>query len=196
MTPCGLRPPRATSGRPVNRAKALQQARFDAALRSVQSQPNRNYVSNDVIQTPRDLAAQLVAHFRPTGRCLEPCRGEGAFFDLLPAGTEWSEILEGRDFLQRPAGPDRFDWIITNPPWSQIRAFLAHAMTLADNVVFLMTINHVWTKARVRDIEEAGFALKEIVLVDMPKSFPQSGFQLGAVHVARGWTGDVKISRV
>ncbi len=171
----------------------MQQLDFDAALRSVRSQPNRNYVSNDVIQTPRELAARVVAHFKPTGRCLEPCRGEGAFSDLLPKGSDWCEILAGRDFLALPVPAVPYDWIITNPPWSQIRKFLGHAMACADNVVFLMTINHVWTKARLRDISAAGFALKEIVMLDMPKNFPQSGFQLGAVHVARGWQGDVRI---
>ena len=41
------------------------------------------------------------------------------------------------------------DWIITNPPWSQIRRFLQHALSLADHVVFLFTINHLWTRARL-----------------------------------------------
>jgi hypothetical protein len=180
----------------------------------MRSQPNRNYDSNDVVQTPRPLARALVEHFRPSGRILEPCRGEGAFFDLLP-GADWCEILQGRDFLatrvpvaegceptgELPLDDDRpllahahYDWIVTNPPWSKIRPFLRRSMELADHVVFLLTINHMWTKARVRDVAEAGFGIKEIVLVDMPPSFPQSGFQLGAVHMARGWTGDIRLT--
>ena len=151
-------------------------------------QPNRDYVSNDEVQTPLDLAERLVKHFKPSGRILEPCRGDGHFLRFLPKGTEWCEINDGRDFLQwnQPV-----DWIITNPPWSKIRAFLAHAMSLSTDVVFLLTINHVWTKARIRDIRQAGFGIKEIVLVEMPQSFPQSGFQLGAVHVSKGWTGPI-----
>jgi len=156
-------------------------------------QPNRDYVSNDVIQTPRPLARQLVEHFRPRGRVLEPCRGDGAFSSILP-GCEWCEILEGRDFLITWPRDVHFDWVITNPPWSLIRPFLALAMTLSDNVVFLLTINHVWTKARVRDVTRASFGLREIVLVDTPDSFPPSGFQLGAVHFARGYTGPIRLS--
>jgi len=151
-------------------------------------QPNRDYVSNDVVQTPLPLARQLVEHFRPEGRVLEPCRGEGNIFRYLPADAAWCEISEGRDFLDYR---ERCEWIITNPPWSKIREFLAHAMELADDVVFLMTVNHAWTKARVRDVREAGFGFKELVMVDMPSSFPQSGFQLGAVHWRRGWTGPI-----
>lgn len=156
-------------------------------------QPNRNYDSNDVVQTPIELARRLVNHFQPSGRVLEPCRGEGNIFRFLPADSDWCEITEGRDFL---AWNKKVDWIITNPPWSQIRPFLAHAMAVSDNVVFLLTINHVWTKARIRDIQSSGFGIKEIALVEMPPSFPQSGFQLGAVHVARGWTGPITLNDI
>ena len=105
--------------------------------------------------------------------------------------AEWCEILDGRDFF---SWNEKVDWIVTNPPWSLIRTFLRHAMEVSDNVVFLLTINHIWTKARIRDIGHFRFGIKEIVLVDMPKEFPQSGFQLGAVHISRGWTGAIKLT--
>jgi hypothetical protein len=148
-------------------------------------QPNRDYDSNDVVQTPPDLAQRIVKHFNPTGSILEPCKGEGNFLRCMP-GASWCEISEGKDFFvwNKPV-----DWIVTNPPWSQIRPFLQHSMKLASDIVFLMTVNHVWTKARIRDIYSQGFGIKEICLVEMPPSFPQSGFQLGAIHVSRGWVG-------
>jgi hypothetical protein len=156
----------------------------------VHLQPNRDYVSNDDVQTPIALARLLVRHFRPRGKVLEPCRGDGNFFRWLPRSAEWCEIKQGRNFFDWTA---KVDWILTNPPWSQIRPFLQHAMQHADQVVFLLTINHVWTKARLRDIRAAGFGIRQIVLVDMPAGFPQSGFQLGAVHVARGWKGGIAL---
>jgi len=113
-----------------------------------------------------------------------------AFPTPAASTVAWTEIQRGRDFFD---WTERVDWIITNPPWSQVRRFLQHAMKVADNIVFLMTINHVWTKARLRDIHTAGFGIKEILLVDMPRSFPQSGFQLGAIHIARGWRGRVQL---
>jgi hypothetical protein len=184
----------------------------------VRLQPNRNYVSNDDIQTPLALARRLVQHFQPTGLILEPCAGDGHFLkalrsharqsrpespasDLLttryslPTTTttraSWTEIKRNRDFF---AWGQSVDWIITNPPWSQIRRFLQHALSLADHVVFLFTINHLWTRARLSDVHSAGFGLKELVLVDTPKKFPPSGFQLGAVHLHRGWTGPVTLT--
>jgi len=177
-------------------------------------QPNRNYNSDDVVQTPPKLARQIVEHFKPRGRILEPCKGKGNFLRALRAfagstdhgrwilverrrrrisRVDWCEIQQGRDFFD---WDEPVDWIVTNPPWSQIRRFLQHAMRVANHVVFLMTINHVWTKARVRDIREAGFGLHEILLIDMPRTFPQSGFQLGVVHLRRRWDGATRITRL
>jgi hypothetical protein len=155
-------------------------------------QPNRNYESNDVVQTPVELAGRIVRHFKPKGKILEPCCGEGNFLKFMP-NADWCEISKGRDFYEWSTP---VDWIVTNPPWSEIRPFLNHSMLLADNIVFLMTVNHVWTKARVRDIYSAGFGIKEICLCEMPESFPQSGFQLGAIHIARGWRGDISFSDI
>ena len=158
---------------------------------SMRYQPNRDYVSNDEIQTPLYLAEKLIEHFQPSGKILEPCKGDGNILSYLPEDTLWCEINEGRDFLDwdKPV-----DWIITNPPWSKIRVFLNHSMTIANDIVFLMTVNHVWTKARIRDIHATGFGIKEISLADMPKSFPQSGFQLGAIHISKGWLGRITLS--
>lgn len=157
----------------------------------MKSQPNRNYDSNDDVQTPRDLARRIAEHFAPSGRILEPCRGEGNFYRYLPSGTFWCEIKEGRDFYQ---WNEPVDWIVTNPPWSQVRNFWRHAMTVADEIVFLITINHLWTKARLRDIKGEGFGIREICLVEMPEEFPQSGFQLGAIRISRGWKGEITLT--
>lgn len=153
-------------------------------------QPSRNYVSNDDIQTPVELAGRIVSYFQPIGRILEPCAGDGHFLQHLP-DAEWCEIKRGRDFFSYD---QRVDWVLTNPPWSQIRPFLEHAFRIADHVVFLMTINHAWTKARLRIARNNSFALRTLLMVDTPACFPQSGFQLGAVHYQRGWSGPVILS--
>jgi hypothetical protein len=153
-------------------------------------QPNRNYSSDDVVQTPPEMAQRLVKHFKPAGRMLEPCCGQGHFLNVMP-GAEWCELSKGKDFYD---WDQKVDWIVTNPPWSKIRPFLAHGMEVADHIVFLMTVNHAWTKARLRDVKEMGFSIKEIALLEMPLTFPQSGFQLGAVYYARGWEGDIKFT--
>lgn len=155
-------------------------------------QPNRNYSSNDVVMTPIPLAKNLVEHFSPTGRGLEPCSGDGHFLQFLP-NCDWCEITKGRDFFDYN---EKVDYIFTNPPWSDIRNFLKHSMEIADNVYMLFTINHLWTKARQRDIQDAGFGIAEICLFDTPKEFPQSGFQCGMVWLQRGYSGQINLTRI
>ena len=148
---------------------------------------------DDRVWTPDALAAQIVAHFEPTGRALEPCRGAGAFVRAMP-GCDWCEITDGRDFLTTSG---QWDWIVTNPPWSQFRPFLNQAMAVADNVVFLSLVNAFFMQARVGDMRRAGFGIVEILMLPTPaKPWPQTGFQLGATHIRRGHTGPTVMSFV
>lgn len=64
---------------------------------------------SDVHFTDTALARRIVEHFAPAGRCLEPFKGEGAFLNHLPAGTEFCEITEGRDFFEHRT---HADWIL------------------------------------------------------------------------------------
>lgn len=143
---------------------------------------------NDNVYTPDWLARAIMDHFKPDGKLLEPCRGKGAFYKLMPKGSPWCEIAEGRDFM---AYKGRVDWVVTNPPWSELRAFLKKSMEVADNVVFLCLVNAIFMKARMRDIREAGFVVNEILLVPTPKApWTQTGFCLGAVHICKTSAGD------
>lgn len=155
-------------------------------------QPNRNYKSDDVVMTPASLAEVLVKHFNPQGKGLEPCCGSGNILRYLP-NADWCEIGLGKDFFDYK---DKVDYIFTNPPWSKIRKFLIHSMELADNIYFLCTVNHLWTKARVRDIEEHGFGIKEICIFNTPSDFPQSGFQVGMIHLKKGYQGSIDFNKV
>lgn len=150
---------------------------------------------NDKVYTPPELARQIVEHFKPSGRLLEPCKGRGAFTDAMyPFASNgylsYYEVDIGLDFLQ--GSPPAHDWIITNPPWSQLRAFLKKSMEVADNVVFLCLVNAFFMKARQQDMRKAGFGMKEILFVPTPaKPWPQTGFSLGAVHIQKNYSGPV-----
>lgn len=152
---------------------------------------------NDRVYTPPDLAKSIVKHFQPSGDCLEPCSGKRAFEKAMlelnsVRMVARCEIDDGIDFLS--AVLFHYDWIITNPPFSKFRAFLKKSMEVADNVVFLCTINHIFgLRARLRDIKEAGFYIREALLCDTPQSWPSSGFQTGAIYLNKQ-AGDCKIS--
>lgn len=47
-----------------------------------------NLNPRDKVFTPDDVARDIVAYFKPTGRILEPCAGDGAFLKYLPPDTE------------------------------------------------------------------------------------------------------------
>lgn len=136
---------------------------------------------NDRIYTPDYLASAIVGRYSPTGRILEPCKGNGVFLKYMKA--DWCEIDEGRDFLTHEG---HYDWIITNPPYSKYRAFLERSFMLADNVVFLQFVNAFFMKARVRLMKQYGFEIKDIWYIDTPpKPWPQSGFQVGCIYWTR-----------
>ena len=156
----------------------------------MQLNPNKNSPDKDIVYTPEPLAIDIINHYNPTGKCLDPCRGDGAFYNNL-VNADWCELSQGRDFFDYK---DHVDWIITNPPWSKMREFLSHGMTIADNIVYLTSINHYTTKRRLRDMLSAGFGIKEFFCIETPKCFPQSGFQLAAVHTQRGYKGGISMT--
>jgi len=135
------------------------------------------------IYTPDALALSIVSYFNPKGKILEPCKGGGAFTKAM-SGCDWCEITEGRDFLKAEG---HWDWIVTNPPFGQVPAFLDKAMDVADNIVFLCWTNIFFTKARQSAMRSKGFELSEILFVNTPpKPWPQSGFCVSANLVKRG----------
>lgn len=155
--------------------------------------PKSNSPDKDLVMTPKWLAIDILNHFAVSGVYLDPCKGDGAFFNQYQEGPkDWCEISEGRDFLEYEG---KADWIVTNPPWSKMRQFLVKGMEVADNVVYLTTINHYTTKRRMLDIREMGFAVKEIFCVPTPsKPWPALGFQLAAVHLQKGYGGGIDIT--
>lgn len=168
---------------------------------------------DDCVQTMDSLALAVVRHFQPFGTILDPCAGEGAFgrayrqynaengeIQRLTRIDEM-EITAGTDFLAlSPDDPRRWNWIITNPPWSLLRPFTVQAMRVSDNIVWLDKMNAFGFKARIRLLEEAGFGIKEYALFEQPPTWPGMGLQLAAIHLAKTRPGEglgaPKISRL
>ena len=159
--------------------------------------PAKNAPAQDLVMTPPELAAAVIGHFadRMAGRVLDPARGQGAFHDGFPTHLDrhWCEIGEGRDFFDwhQPV-----DWVMTNPPWSRLRDFTLHAMRIAPDIVWLAPLTNLTTKARLRDLEAHGFGIAELVKIDTPRGWPQSGFQLVAAHLRKGHAGSWTVSRL
>ena len=146
---------------------------------------------NDKIMTPVYLCKQIVEHFKPFGKILEPCCGSGNFLKVMKA--DWCEIDKGRDYLEVQG---HWDWIITNPPYSKLRLFLNKSMEVADNIIFLSLINAIWYRARLRDLREHNFGIRELLLLDTPKEFPQFGLQLGCIYLQKDYKGDIEFEDI
>ena len=161
----------------------------------MRAQPNRNYTSDSNVATPPALSKALVAYLKPSGHLLEPCSGEGSFvMPLLPYGKVSAiDIAHGHRFED---WTEHVDWVFTNPPWNHFRVFLEKALTVSDHLAFLVTVNHWWTKRRVRAVREAGFGYKDLLLCDWPKEWHSTGFQLGMMHLERGYDGPLNIQHV
>lgn len=159
--------------------------------------PPKNAPAQDRVMTPPELATAVIAHFadQMTGSILDPARGNGAFFDNFPSHLErhWCEVSEGSDFLE---WSQPVDWVVTNPPWSIIRSFSLHAMALATNIVWVAPITNLATKARLRDLDHHGFGIAELAFLETPKGWPQSGFQLCAAHIKKGYRGSWQVGQL
>ncbi len=141
--------------------------------------------------TPEWCARDMVEYFQPTGRILEPFRGEGVFCQILPSAA-WCEIDEGRDFYEWVTP---VDWIISNPPYSITRAVFAHARRLATNVVFLVPLRNIFSGyGFVRELRSQG-GLPAIRLYGTGGrlGFPM-GNCIGAIHWQLGYTGPTLLS--
>jgi len=156
---------------------------------------------NDDVQTHPDFAKRIIDHFspqfQPGDTFLEPCKGDGAFYDQLPEPKDWCEIDLGRDFLTYDGYAD---WILTNFPWSGkvLRPLVRKAALISNNLIHLIRIHNILgTFARQRDYMNEGHRLKEIIVVPWKGAFinkAPEGFCLGVFHTQKNYTGDCKFT--
>lgn len=145
-----------------------------------------------MVYTPDWCVVDMIEHFQPAGRLLDPCRGAGAFTDRLPEDTPWCEIADGRDFFDWHTP---VDWVIGNPPYSLTRKWFQHSYTIADHLLYLVPLRNVFSGyGFIREIHDFG-GIVEIRAYGTGGrlGFPM-GNAVGAFHVARGHSGATRIS--
>lgn len=118
--------------------------------------------ANDSYMTPPRAVRALLYNIQVQGKVLEPCRGSGniaAELLRVPGVTrvEWCEKYdpaEPRDFFdddlisQWTGEIGRFDWIVTNPPYSLLCEFIDRSLACAVNVAMLLRVNCLESEAR------------------------------------------------
>jgi type I restriction-modification system DNA methylase subunit len=153
---------------------------------------------NDIVYTPAKVAEDILRHFcgkyGVSGSVYDPFKGDGAFYSQFEAAlpdARWpffeTEINEGTDFFDIKG---RYDWIISNPPYSKFTEVLRHSLEIADNIVYLIPVNKITSSAkRVAAIFEWG-GIPEIRIYSYKRCNFPFGFALGAVYLKKGYTGD------
>jgi len=161
------------------------------------TKPNKTgkATANDVVMTAEPTAKWIVDYFNPQGTILEPCRGEGAFYNNFPKQSkkEWCEISQGRDFFEYEK---KVDWIITNPPFSIFDNFLTHSFEIADNVVFFCPLNKVFKSMKIdRMIQDYGGIHTVIHMGGGGKHGFPFGFATGCIHYKKDYNGPINYVR-
>jgi len=163
---------------------------------SVSTPKERKKTPNDVVMTNPNTAKWIVDYFAPSGKLLEPCKGNGAFYNSLQnyGDTDWCEISEGKDFFDYTK---KVDWIITNPPYSIFDDFLLKSFDIANNVVFFCPLNKVF-KGKKLDMKICEYGgIKEIIHMGggSQHGFP-FGFSTGCIHYQKDYKeNNIKLIR-
>ena len=146
----------------------------------------------DIVYTPRHVSKHIINWLNPTGLCLDPCKGDGAFYDYLPINNrDYCEIREGKDFFNYNK---KVDWIIGNPPYSIFEDFLTKSFEISDNVSYLVPTNKIFQRQVIMDKINNFGGIKSIIiygsgqLIDFP-----FGFSVGNFHFERNYKGGAKI---
>ena len=130
--------------------------------------------------TPCEVAKDLIKDitFNDNDLVLEPCRGGGGFYDIIPhhISKDWCEIAHGRDFFtyfSESIYNNYFSKIITNPPYktnhtdAKLRKnifmpFVMRCLELCSDECWLLLNNQMlngFTPLRLEKIKDMGFSL-------------------------------------
>ena len=148
--------------------------------------------NKDVVYTPEWAARDMVEFFQPTGRILDPCKGDGVFLKFLPWDVEWCEIQEGRDFYQW-ATP--VDWLVGNPPYKQFGKWMYHSMAIARHILYLLPLDKPFISWKMMRTMKQWGSIKHMRAYGMGTQlcFPM-GFAVGAIYFQKDYHGPMYIS--
>lgn len=124
--------------------------------------PKHHHSSRDRIWTPEDIAIKLINKIPSSGgdSWCDCCYGKGVFFNNFPTeNKEFYEIDMGKDFL---SSNKKFDWIVTNIPFSQPKEFIDK---MSDNCIKgfgILCLANSMTATRLVKLEEKGLFLNNL----------------------------------
>jgi hypothetical protein len=110
-----------------------------------QHRTEHNYdQSLDYYPTPGWATRALCEYvIEPKGSVLEPAAGAGHMSNVLLeyfGNVTAKDIQHGDDFLANPQ-TQKYDWVITNPPFARAKEFVFKSLECADNIAMLVRLN-------------------------------------------------------
>jgi hypothetical protein len=146
---------------------------------------------SDIVYTPDTVASEIIDWLQPSGKCLDPCFGDGAFHKHLPAGSDWCELRKGKDFFDYR---EPVDWIIGNPPYSIFEEWLRHSFKIANDIAYILPTNKVFQRQIIMKMINDWGGIKGITVYGSGSmvGFP-FGFSTGTFHFSKGWTGPCQL---
>jgi len=165
-------------------------------LDTVVMQPNLLFpgeaLEKDIVYTPEWVVVDMIEHFKPSGKILDSCKGDGAFLKHLPKDTEWCEIREGIDFFAYHA---KVDWIIGNPPYSNYAKWIYHSMTIADKFAYIFPTQKPFCSYTMFKKVRVWGGIKHIRIYGTGTSIGWTfGYAVGAIYWEKGWRGGLEFS--
>ena len=170
-------------------------------MKPAKSNKTHKATGQDVVMTSPETAIKILNYFqqhwsygKSDDKVLDPCRGEGAFYNNMIGNKHWCEISEGKDFMD---WNKQVDWIITNPPYSIFDIFLKKAMSVSDNIVFFVPLSKLF-KSKLNDLMVKEYGdIREIVNMGTGAQHGfKVGFPVGCIYYKRNYIGDIKYTRM
>jgi hypothetical protein len=125
-----------------------------------------------IVFTKPSMAKHLLEtiEFEEGDKVLEPCLGEGAFYNNFPSFVEkdWCEINEGKDFLLYEG---TVDYTISNPPFVPRKLFWdfhKKAMEISKKAIYwLINVSalNVFTSKRLKEMNQMGWYINSLYFV-------------------------------
>lgn len=145
------------------------------SLSQIGHQIKHRAIPNDDFTTPELLAKVCIAivDLEPFDRVLDAAVGSGNFYMNYPKYVVGDYCNASEDFLTCETEQD---WIITNPPYSNLDAWFQKAISLCrKGFAFLLGLHNI-TPRRIEMANKAGFGLTKMHLCKVFKWYGISAF--------------------
>jgi len=129
------------------------------------NKPKHEHSDRDRIYTPEQIVKTLISKIpaNPEDSWCDCCYGKGVFFNNFPTeNKEFFEIDMGKDFL---TSDKKFDWIVTNIPFSQPKTFIQR---MSDNCIKgfgILCLANSMTASRLKELEKKGLFLNSVSIL-------------------------------